>query len=69
MFKGIKKAWKNIYKKIVTCWERKEGRKEREKEGRGREGRKYVCVILHVRMVLANIDIKIPWIINIKSSI
>lgn len=61
----FKQSLEKYIQKIVTGW----GRKEGEKERRGREGRKHVCIILHVPMVLANIDIKILWFINIKSSI
>ena len=65
----FKESVEKYIQKIVTGWERKEGRREGEKERRGREGRKYIHIILHVPMVLANIDIKSPWFINIKSSI
>lgn len=65
MLKGLKQARKNTYQKMLTgC-----GRKEEEKEGKWKEGRKYICIILHVPMVLTNIDIMIAQFINIKSSI
>lgn len=61
----FKESMEKYVQKIVTGWERKEEGKER----RERERRKCICIILHVPIMLANIDNKIPLFINIKSSI
>lgn len=67
VFKVLKVAWKNTYKNVVTVWERwREGGRE-GKKGEGRE--EIYSIILHVPMMLANIDIRLPWFMNIKCSI
>lgn len=45
------------------------GGKEGEKKRRVREGRKSIHITLHVPMMLANIDVRLPWFINKKFSI